>query len=353
MLTHRIHPSILLITYHLLLTTNCFCIQYFKQMKNLPNFRTSLSASLYTLSTILLLCIANTATAQNEYFEGNPNWNLNIESLGGGINMDYYVCDDSTINEFNYKRIGCIEHSWCDEPFFSSLNINNDQIWLCLVRSAGKEMFWHNPETGQDELLYRFEGEIGDTLHVHQLLKYDPGDFSGIDNRFFIIDAVDSILIGDNYRKTFHTAEEWSPDMNFILEGIGSHSGPLSFMSNLVSELNCFSWLGVEYVYDFSNGYQYDNLIPGECVYISVSEFSSAELKISPNPASDFISLEYPTKSNISTIQIVDMNGRILRETNASQFNNSIDISEYPSGIYVVRLIGKDSVAYAKFMIEK
>jgi hypothetical protein len=119
-----------------------------------------------------------------------------------------------------------------------------------------------------------------------------------------------------------------------------------------MSWLNCYNWFGEVYVSQFYQGNP-NELVSGECLYNSVSDISSVELKLSPNPASDFISLQYPTKSNISTVQIVDMNGRVLQEINASQFNNSIDISEYPNGIYVARLIGKDSVAYAKFMIEK
>jgi hypothetical protein len=321
-------------------------------MKNLQNFRSSLSTRLYTLGVILLLNIANTATAQNEYFEGNPNWNLDVQALGAGFNTDYFIDGDSMINALAYKLINTIEYSYLDNNFFGFNFTNEDGFYQCLVRSAGKEMFWHNTNTGEDELLYRFEGEIGDTLYLHPKLKYFEGNVPEIDTRYFVIDAVDSMLIGENYRKTFHTSETWWVDAYYILEGIGSNSGPLTAIS-YASYLNCFSWQGVEYVYEITNSYQYDNLIPGECLYFGVSDLSSEEIKVSPNPATDFISLEYPTKSNISTVQIVDMNGRVLQEINASQFNNSIDISEYPNGIYVARLIGKDSVAYAKFMIEK
>ena len=162
------------------------------------------------------------------------------------------------------------------------------------------------------------------------------------------------MLIGDSYRKIFHTSESWCSIQghSYIFEGIGSNAGPFTNLGAYLSWLNCYNWFGEVYVAQF---YQENSneLVSGECLYISVSDLSSEELKVSPNPATDFISLQYPGKSNISTVQIVDLNGRILRETNGSQMNESIDISEYPNGIYIVRLIGKDSVAYAKFMIEK
>lgn len=326
-------------------------------MKNLQNFRTSLSTCLYTLTTILLLSIAYTAAAQNEYFEGDPIWNLDVYAISpGGLNFDYFVCGDTTINELNYKRIGCDLHSWWDEYFFYSTNAASLENALCLVRSAGKEMYWYNIDSQEDELLYRFEGEIGDTLYIHPSLKTEGGGEGENDTYFFIIDAIDSVLIGDSYRKIFRTSENWYPFLGiahrYIFEGIGSFAGPLTEITTLLSDLHCFTWNDEVYVanYTWDN---IDQLIPGICLHPSVSEILSAELKIFPNPATDFISLQYPTKSNISTVQIIDLNGRILREINASQFNNTIDISEYPNGIYVARLIGKDSVAYAKFMIER
>jgi hypothetical protein len=120
-------------------------------MKNLQNFCASLSTSLYTLSAILLLNIANTASAQNEYFEGSPNWNVNAEGIGFGFYVDYSVYGDSTINNLEYKWISAFNYSFYDEAFFITIDQNNEEIAQCLVRSVGKEMFWHNPENEEDE----------------------------------------------------------------------------------------------------------------------------------------------------------------------------------------------------------
>ena len=115
-----------------------FCLQYLRQMKNLQNFHTSLSTSLYTLSTILLLCIAITATAQNEYFEGNPNWNLDVEALGFGFNTDYFIDGDSMINELTYKRINTINYSYLDNNFFD-FNFTNEDGFYQANLQVGKE----------------------------------------------------------------------------------------------------------------------------------------------------------------------------------------------------------------------
>jgi hypothetical protein len=300
------------------------------------------------LFLILLLGYVKSINAQNEYFDGNPNWNLNIQGLGFGMNIDYSVYDDSIINGLDYLWIGP-SHSFYDEPFFTT----NGDISQCLVRSNGKEIFWRNPQTEEDELLYRFEGEIGDTLSIHPWLKYGPGQVPEIETSFFVIDEVDSMLIGDSYRKIYHSSEAWCANNSYIFEGIGSNAGPFTILTESQSKLNCFSWLEEVYVYEiFDQGIEYDKLVPGDCTIQSVTEKQKNELLIFPNPASSIITMQDINPSQISTFQITDMQSRIIVEFSASQCNEPIDISHLSNGCYLAKIIGLNGVITSSLIIK-
>ena len=71
------------------------------------------------------------------------------------------------------------------------------------------------------------------------------------------------------------------------------------------------------------------------------------EWSIYPNPASQFIYLNNlpPT---ISTLQIIDLNGKISETHNST---NEINISHLPSGIYILRIVNNQKVEQRKFIV--
>ena len=75
----------------------------------------------------------------------------------------------------------------------------------------------------------------------------------------------------------------------------------------------------------------------------------SDAIVISPNPAMDQISIEIEGVA-IESILIYDMNGQLIDKTKVST-NNKIDISEYQSGIYSIKLIdGNRQIHQSKFV---
>ena len=85
----------------------------------------------------------------------------------------------------------------------------------------------------------------------------------------------------------------------------------------------------------------------GECEYMGVSEsFIQEGIKISPNPATDYINIT--SKHNIEQVKIYDYAGRlVLVEKNT---NSRIDISTLKTGIYFIEVKTKRGEATNKFI---
>lgn len=71
----------------------------------------------------------------------------------------------------------------------------------------------------------------------------------------------------------------------------------------------------------------------------SIETNNEGEINIYPNPTNNFLSVyvEFPAKFEF--IQLTDVNGRIIYLNNLSQSMNSIDLSNFNSGVYFVHLI--------------
>jgi len=77
----------------------------------------------------------------------------------------------------------------------------------------------------------------------------------------------------------------------------------------------------------------------------SISDYNA--LIIYPNPAKDFI--EIKADFTFSSISILDISGKLLRQLNAV---NKISVSDFPKGIYFIKLVGKETTKTRKFIKE-
>ena len=71
------------------------------------------------------------------------------------------------------------------------------------------------------------------------------------------------------------------------------------------------------------------------------------QVSIYPNPASDFITIEIPTQSQIS---ILNLNGQEVLEQTTTEPRTVVDISTLPNGLYFVRVRGEMIVGLGKFV---
>ena len=62
---------------------------------------------------------------------------------------------------------------------------------------------------------------------------------------------------------------------------------------------------------------------------------SSYDINIYPNPASTDLYIEWNTKE-VNSISIIDLLGRVLYKIKVDHNSEKVDISELPSGVYMV-----------------
>jgi ligand-binding sensor domain-containing protein len=62
------------------------------------------------------------------------------------------------------------------------------------------------------------------------------------------------------------------------------------------------------------------------------------EVKVLPNPASNDLNFELPANMNISSIEILNIEGTIVKSQRINNHQNTINVSDLPSGMYVIRM---------------
>lgn len=75
-------------------------------------------------------------------------------------------------------------------------------------------------------------------------------------------------------------------------------------------------------------------------VNLKTNKFGSTPITISPNPAKDAISVVYPLTSSEASLNIVDMQGRVVFKqiVSANTDQGDLNISALPAGIYLLRM---------------
>ena len=125
-----------------------------------------------------------------------------------------------------------------------------------------------------------------------------------------------------------------------------------------VGSVNFSTELGDEYYIDDTEWYIIadddciSNLAPltvtvEEC--LTVNQIEKFYLKLFPNPTDGI--LNFSTSSNIEELQILDLHGKIILETNLNTNNGSIDLKNFNNGIYTVKAFSKTGIIHEKIIL--
>ena len=91
----------------------------------------------------------------------------------------------------------------------------------------------------------------------------------------------------------------------------------------------------------------------GKIQYSSIQKvwFGSAmQITISPNPASSVLNVYLPEPGKVLGLSIFNATGQRMREIRTVRNNESIDVSAYPTGQYILRVISADGVKAYPFV---
>jgi len=79
-------------------------------------------------------------------------------------------------------------------------------------------------------------------------------------------------------------------------------------------------------------------------------EEDNKALQIYPNPSSDIVTVK--SQYNISSIEVYDLNGRLLQSKYVEAFETNLSLQSLPKGIYLIKVMGQE-VSYTRKLILK
>jgi hypothetical protein len=85
---------------------------------------------------------------------------------------------------------------------------------------------------------------------------------------------------------------------------------------------------------------------------LSVEDFEDANLKVFPNPTQTVLNIQFKNLADYS-IKIFDINGKELMHKTITELNNTIDVSGYAKGIYLLQISSDNSVSTKTLKIIK
>ncbi|MDD3740286.1 MAG: C25 family cysteine peptidase, partial [Bacteroidales bacterium] len=105
-------------------------------------------------------------------------------------------------------------------------------------------------------------------------------------------------------------------------------------------------------LYDFSAGSNWSTKTTQFCIAISsIDVLHNNNISLYPNPSNGIINIDYTQNINISDIHIYNVLGQ--KQNGYSFSNHNLDISNLPSGIYMVRINTETEVFEKKIILEK
>jgi len=277
-----------------------------------------------------------------DYFANYPVWRQNSQcNIGGGNfcitneNYVYRTIGDTLIDNFTYKIIwkSGVRTFYPSGPtgFCNNTQPEEIQELAAFLRQEGRKIFWRNGFDTQDQLIYNFELQVGDSLPVSGINFWND----------IVITSIDTILVNGEERLSYQFS---NAPVSYYVEGIGHSGGFLQYIPPMLEcghSLNCYGQNDIPL---------YPETPQAPCDYtVGIeTEVASSEFSIYPNPAQDVLTIELNVAGN-KTIEITNMNGQVIEMHNFSKTSNQVSISAFPAGVYFVKIQNGSAKRFVKF----
>lgn len=272
--------------------------------------------------------LATTLFAQPRFAPLGARWNYTFHLHDGGLESEYEVrvTHDTLIGNTQVKTLTLFENVLFAMPphqfyarteTFGTLQYRNDSVTIT------------NSLAGTEGYLFDFEMVVGDSIPM-----WAPGG-----TMYGIVTAVDSMVVGAVTKQRWHLTKYcdgvFMNDFQ-IVEGIGPIDEFLVYNHEGCQlgigwwTMNCYS----------SDSLQYNEPCPQIIMPGVPDALDAAHLTLTPNPAGDRVQIVGLEATAATQVQVMDLQGRIVWKSMVDQFpNNTIPTSEWPQGMYWVRIM--------------
>ena len=269
-------------------------------------------------------------------------WNIKMisEEMPGQRHF-YFLNGDTIINDTTYTKV---YHTLDHTLSTSSYN--------CCIREEEQRIFVRYPYARylyeNEFLLYDFNLEVGDAV----ILKMTHNFTSELIDVEFVLGAVGNIQLntGDYRRSYIYNTDDYDMGDISVIDGIGASDGmaghlfyceldPGDLFELMAYYLDCFTLNG-------------DNIY-GNCTTDNIEINSYDKTYISNIPVNNNSVLHLDIKQEYKTIQVFDIQGRILYQEN---IRNKTEFSfkniNLKSGFYLLKLTGNKKSKSMKFITQ-
>jgi len=258
----------------------------------------------------------------------------------------YSINGDTTIGSYTYHRLkwsGIVYNSpnvpyvggsyWgcASSPPPSMAYLNN---YIATFYAGGfredvlnKRIYFIEPDSTADTLLYDFNLSVGDTL---------PDSY--LSNKMYyknIVASVDSVLVGSVYHKRFNINEGGSTYVSLV-EGVGSTYGFLGYLAppfESQNVLDCFK------MHD-TLAYQPSGGLGCSSLAVTVARLNDLEqaVYVYPNPGSGSFKLSMSFLNAGMSMEVRDVFGKMIMDAKLNSLSTEIDLAVQPAGIYFLKV---------------
>jgi hypothetical protein len=249
-------------------------------------------------------------------------------------NYQYFLAGDTLINSLLYKKIlktgNGVEYitgpytcpPWCN-GIFEYFYFNDEYIGALRQDTAQKQVFYFDKYAQQEDLLYDFDLQLGDTLPL-----------SLVNNSQNFVTKIDSIEIGNTFHNRYWLSHPGSStNYAFIIEGIGGAFGLLSqlYESFFYSQsLICVQIDGVTVYPDTATTCQLASEID--------ESLGAPPFYVHPNPASTHLTIEHRSIRQ-GVAELYDAFGRLALQQNLEAEKTIIPAASLAPGLYILKTL--------------
>ena len=307
------------------------------------------------LSLFFFVILSKSQTnVYHPFVHDGAEWNIlgvlpNEQDTNLILILTYFSEGDTVIETKNYIKTRFIANEGISE--FLREDVDLKHIYYKSI-----------PLSIEDTLLYDFSVTEGESVsHTYSFSRFDSS----------FVYLVDSVEVGDNYRKRFHIifyfqseidTTFYGSDTTFWVEGIGGEFGPSTYLLGLgyPDKIISLSGDGFKDLLCYSENDELQFTIPNidatcdSLLITSVAE-QNIELSIYPNPATNGSYLIIKTDRLMSNCKIFSINGKLIDYFNLNGYLNEYYINPnlYSEGMYIISLKADDGELFynAPFLI--
>ena len=256
------------------------------------------------------------------------------------INTSYLLKGDTLLKGKQYKKVHFVDGN---PPQYigglredESKNIYFFPFFYTVQGTPGIFVF---PNDTSEHLLYTFNN-----LEIGMILPINEG------TTVISVEGIDSIFLGNSYRKRYTISQQGLFGYDYWIEGIGSAKDllvPYSYEFEWQYYTLCFTDTTTYYI-NTPNG-------ADSCRYslpIGIDELQKEDYSVFPNPASKTLHLKNYNSKYSDILRMYNTLGQMVIQRKIMRSEDEIDIEQLNPGVYIVEITISDRKQYTKFIKE-